>query len=66
MRTETYTQADRRAEKLMDTVLTAPHTESGVAKAIRAGNIWRALSTGEGWVAPAAGGSGADPEGSPS
>lgn len=49
MRTESYTEADQRAEALLDSILTRPHTESAVAKALRAGNIWRALSNGMGW-----------------
>ena len=49
MRTETYTDAERRADTLLESILVRPHTESEVAKAIAAGNIWRALSNGEGW-----------------
>lgn len=49
MRTETYTEADARAEKLMDSILIRKHTEGEVARAMRVGNVWRALSNGVGW-----------------
>jgi len=49
MRIETNTEADARAEKLLDSILVREHTESAVAKAVAAGNVWRALSDGVGW-----------------
>jgi hypothetical protein len=49
MRTETYSEADARAEKLLDSILVRKHTGGQVAKAVTAGNVWRSLSNGTGW-----------------
>lgn len=49
MTAETYTQADHRADGLLDSILTKPHSEGQTAEAIRVGNAWRARSNGQGW-----------------